>query len=219
MHFDGCLETKPSESNLTSEFIKCYYDFDHHEIYGQKGLKKVETLPFRVTEIPTGRTTFTGQPWGSGVRANTFATNAVPSPTAEHPVFRGARVHTGCTVAVLAGPASPAYAFATVTVAIICKTKCPVFLRVKTSFKFLGPSFLFAFKHRQNDRRKKWEKKWVWMARKRQWEEMFYGICFASCVYLLTWPLNWRPTWLPDVILKRIHSQMKGDICSHNILF
>lgn len=59
--FDECSETKPSKNNLRSEFIKCHYNFDHHETYGKKELKKVETLPFRVTEIATGRTTFTGR--------------------------------------------------------------------------------------------------------------------------------------------------------------
>lgn len=53
------------------------------------------------------------------MRANTLATDAVASPAAEHPVFRDTRVRTGRAVTVLAGPAAPAHALATVTVAII----------------------------------------------------------------------------------------------------
>lgn len=80
------------------------------------------TLPFRVTGIATGRTTFTGRAGGSGVRANTLATDAVPSPAAEHPVLRAAGVGAGGAVAVLARPAGPAHAFPAVTHAVICKT-------------------------------------------------------------------------------------------------
>lgn len=144
--FGECSETKPSKNNLRSEFIKCHSNFDHHENYGEKELKKVEILPFRVTEVATGRTTFTGRSWGSRVHANTLATDAVPSAAAEHPIFREARVRTGRAVAVLASPAAPAHAFTTLTVAVICKTKRPLFLRIKTTFRFLGPIFLLAFK-------------------------------------------------------------------------
>lgn len=49
------------QNNLRSEFIKRHYDLDHQEIYAQRGLKKVETLPFRVAGIATGRTAFTGR--------------------------------------------------------------------------------------------------------------------------------------------------------------
>lgn len=151
--FDECSETKPSKNKMRSEFIKCHYNFDHHETYGKKELKK-ETLPFRVTEIATGRTTFTGRSWGSRVHANTLATNAVPSAAAEHPIFREARVRTGSAVAVLAGPAALAHALTALTVAVICKTKCSLFLRIKTTFRFLGPIFPLAFKHHQ----KGWKK-------------------------------------------------------------
>lgn len=57
------------------------------------------------------------------MRANALATHAVASPAAGHPVFRDARVRTGRAVTVLAGPATPAHALATVTVAVICKAK------------------------------------------------------------------------------------------------
>lgn len=75
--------------------------------------------PFRVTEIAAGRTTLTGGSGGSGVRADTLATHTVPSPAAEHAVFRDAHVRAGRAVTVLAGPAAPAHALATVTLAVI----------------------------------------------------------------------------------------------------
>lgn len=84
-----------------------------------RGLKKAETLPFRVAGIAAGGTAFTGRSRGSGVCANTLATDAVASPAAEHPVLRDARVRAGRAVTVLAGPAAPAHTLATVTVAII----------------------------------------------------------------------------------------------------
>lgn len=96
----GCSENKPTKSNR----------------------REVETLPFRVTGITTGRATFTGRSRGSGIRANTLATDAVPSPAAEHPVLGHAGVRAGGAVTVLARPAGPAHAFATVTHAVICGT-------------------------------------------------------------------------------------------------
>lgn len=84
--------------------------------------REVETLPFGVTGIATGRTTFTGGSRGPRVRANTLATDAVPSPAAEHPVLRDAGVGAGGAVTVFARPARPAHALAAVTVAVICKT-------------------------------------------------------------------------------------------------
>ena len=95
MCFDGGLETKASKSNLRSECIKCHYNFDHHEPYGQEGLVSVETLPFRVTGIATGGTTFAGGSRGSGVRANALAAHTAPSPAAERPVFGDAGLRAG----------------------------------------------------------------------------------------------------------------------------
>lgn len=75
--------------------------------------------PFGVTGIATGRTTFTGGSRGPRVRANTLATDAVPSPAAEHPVLRDAGVSAGGAVTVFARPARPAHALAAVTVTVI----------------------------------------------------------------------------------------------------
>lgn len=83
----------------------------------------VETLPFRVTGIATGGTTFAGGSRGSGVRANALAAHTAPSPAAERPVFGDAGLRAGGAVTVLARPAAPAHALAAVTVAVICKTK------------------------------------------------------------------------------------------------
>lgn len=87
---DGCSATKPRNGKLRSELIKCHWNFDPYEPSGQRGLEKAETLPFRVTDITAGRTTFTGGSGGSGVRADTLATHTVPSPcTQSKSVFRG----------------------------------------------------------------------------------------------------------------------------------
>lgn len=103
VYLNGWSENKPAKSNM----------------------REVETLPFRVTGITTGRTTFTGLSRGSGIRANTLATDAVPSPATEHSILRDAGVRAGGAVTVLACPAGPAHAFTAVTHAVICKTNAP----------------------------------------------------------------------------------------------
>lgn len=110
--------------------------------------REVETLPFRVTGIATGGTTLAGRSRGSGIRANTFATDAVSSPTAGHPVLREARLRAGGAVTVLTRPAGSAHAFATVTHAVICKTNAPRCLGPRLlQMRWGGISFPFAFKH------------------------------------------------------------------------
>ena len=83
----------------------------------------VDTLPFRVAGIAAGGTTFTGGSRGSRIRADALAAHTVPSAAAEDPVFGDTGVGAGGAVTVLACPAAPAHALATVTLAVICKTK------------------------------------------------------------------------------------------------
>ena len=83
----------------------------------------VDTLPFRVAEIAAGGTALTGGPRGSRICADARAAHAVSSAAAEDPVLGDTGVRAGGAVAVLARPATPAHALATVTVTIICKTK------------------------------------------------------------------------------------------------
>lgn len=126
MRLGGCSQNKPTKSNTEG----------------------IETLPFRVTGVATGGTTLTGRSRGSGVRADTFATDAVSSPTAGHPVLREARLCAGGAVTVLTRPAGSAHAFAAVTHAVICKTNTPRCLGPRPlQMRWGGTSFPFAFKH------------------------------------------------------------------------